>query len=210
MVARVRVGQEGFAALGDPDHRPPRDFRRPQHAGVLRIRHDLHAERAADVAGHDIELLGTNVEDLLGKAIADEEHALARRMQEIAVGGRVVARPGAARLERRDRDAVVDDIEADDTGGAGERLLGRLGVAGRPVERRVVRRLRPDLRAGEGGSGVRHRRKRLIRRRRSAPRRRWPGPPSPPPRRPPLRRRSAQCLWQESGAADRTSHGRAT
>ncbi len=97
-----------------------------------------------------------------GKAVADEEHALARRVQEIAIRRRVVARPCAARLDRRDRNAVVDDVEADDARGAGECLLGCGGIAGGPVEGDVVRRLRPDLRAADGLAGVGHRGKRLI------------------------------------------------
>ena len=52
MVAALRVGLEGLAAIGDPFHRPLQFARRPGHQPFLGIDDLLAAEAAADIGRH--------------------------------------------------------------------------------------------------------------------------------------------------------------
>ncbi len=55
VVAAMRVGEKGFAALAGPFHRAPELLRRVQHQPLLGIEKQLHAETAAHVGRHHAE-----------------------------------------------------------------------------------------------------------------------------------------------------------
>ena len=92
--------------------------------------------------------------------------ALGRGIERRAAAGRVVIADGVARLHRIDHDPVVEEIEADDARGLGERGVGRLGVAGVvvPVEHDVAGDMVEQLRraGADRGFGVGHRRQRVV------------------------------------------------
>ena len=75
VVAAVAVGHEAARALVGPFDRAPERARRMQHADIFGKRRRLHAERAADIAGQDADLLGLDLEDLRHVAL-HAEHAL--------------------------------------------------------------------------------------------------------------------------------------
>ena len=79
-VAAVMVGDEAAGALVGPFHRPAEHLRGMQDADIFRIGGGLHAERAADIAGEDAELLGLGAEDV-AHHVLEAEYALAARMQ---------------------------------------------------------------------------------------------------------------------------------
>ena len=97
-------------------------------------------------------------------------YSVQRPVRGIVVGDR------GARLHRCDDDAVVHDGQPRDVRGRGEQRIGRRLVADPPVERDVVRHVRPDQRRarlgrrGEIGDGG----LRCRSRPRSVPRRRAP------------------------------------
>ena len=120
----------------------------------------LHAERAADIAGEHVHLLGVDVEHLRDVAL-HAEHALRGDMQREAPV--IVGADRGARLHRVDHDAAVDDLEARDMRGLGERgrdLLARRRSDNRARRCRALRHrapARPGLTASSGlvtaGSG---------------------------------------------------------
>ena len=67
VVAAVLVGDEAFATVGGPLHRPPETLRRPEHEHVLGIRAAPHPEAAANFAGDDTEMAVRHAEDLIGE-----------------------------------------------------------------------------------------------------------------------------------------------
>ena len=53
----VRVADEMLAAVGAPDHRTAEPTRDLEHKRIFAVDEGLRAEAAADVAGHDPQLL---------------------------------------------------------------------------------------------------------------------------------------------------------
>jgi hypothetical protein len=125
LITAVVIGQEAFAAVGGPLHRPAEPPRRPQHQHLLGIGVDLHAEAAAHVRRHHAQPLARQAEHVVGKLIAQAVHTLARGVERVTAARARVETDGAARLDRADRDAVVDQPQAHHVIGPGERRLGR-------------------------------------------------------------------------------------
>ena len=64
VVAAVIVGHEARRALVGPFHRPAERARGVQDADIFRIDLRLHAERAADIAGEHVHLVGRHLHDV--------------------------------------------------------------------------------------------------------------------------------------------------
>ncbi len=160
VVAAMAVGYEAARALVGPLHRHPERARRMQRADIFGIDRGLHAERAADIAGDDMDL-GRLDAHHLGHHAAHPHHALGGRIKRKAPV--LVLRQRGARLHRIDHDAVVDEPQPRHMGGPPERLRHQRAVAIVIVERDIVgdvivekRRARPHrlLRIGDGGEGI--------------------------------------------------------
>ena len=150
----MHVAQESFAALGDPLDRPAEGARRPQQQRVFGIDEVLGAEAAADVGRDDAQTLARQAENVLAQHVAHRVNALARDMERVAAIGEGGHR--AARLQGAADEAVVDEVEANRAGGAGEGGVGRRAIARFPVEGEV------------GGDLVPHQRRAGLQRRRDA------------------------------------------
>lgn len=144
VVATLGVGQEGFLPLGDPLDRPADLLGRPGHQDMLRVEKDLHPEAAADVLGDDANPVLRHLEDRSGELRADEVRALRGGMEHEAAVALLVVADGAARLHRVDDQPVVDQLDRDRLVGLGEGRVDALGIALRPIETDVARRLVPD------------------------------------------------------------------
>ena len=114
--------------------------------GVFGIYEALHAEAAADIMGDDADLLGGDVEHVLGEDVADADDALAADGEGVAMGGVELAECGADFHGGR-CNAVLDDAQAGDMGGGREGGAGGGAVPDLPVEELVGAGLGPD----EGG-----------------------------------------------------------
>jgi hypothetical protein len=160
----VLVGHETFAAIRRPLHRAPDALRRPQDEHVLGIHAAAHAEAAADLAGHDAQVALRRLQNLLGDRTAQAIRALDAGVERVAAGAPVELADGAARLHRRRRHAVDDEVDLRDMGRTGERALDRVAVARLPHEGHVVGRVVPHgRRAGACRvRGGRHHGQRLV------------------------------------------------
>ena len=97
MVATLRVGKEGFAAIGDPLHRPLQLACRPGHERFLGIDDLLAAEAAADIGGDHAQLA-------LGNAENQHPDQHPRNVRKLGRGiERVVARRGVVLGQGRPR-----------------------------------------------------------------------------------------------------------
>ena len=146
VVAAVGVGHEGVGALGGPFDRAAELLRRPQHQDVLGVQKQLHAEPAADVAGHHPDAVFRDMEDALGQQVAQEVRALGRAPQRVGVLAGIVFADGAARLHRIDDDAVVDKLDPDPVARLGHRPLDGGAVAQFPIEAEIAPHLVPHRR----------------------------------------------------------------
>ncbi len=162
MVAAVIVGQEAPGTFVGPFDRPAKRARGVQRADIFRIGAAFHAEGAADIAGHNANLLGRNVEQR-GDCRAQAEHTLAADMQGEAPGCRIVFGDRRTRLHGIDHDAAVDDVEAGDVGGAREGFGDLFAVAIMKIEWNVVRDIVIDARRVVCGGRIQpHYRRQMI------------------------------------------------
>ena len=145
VVAAVAVRHEARRALVGPFHRTAEQFRGVQDADVFRIDRRLHAERTADVAGEDVHLVRRGLHGA-GHAGLQPHHALADRMQRVALFGLVVFADGGAGLHRVDDQPRVENFQLHLVRGAGEGGGHLLGVAVVIVERDVVGDILEDRR----------------------------------------------------------------
>ena len=151
VVAAVAVGDEAAGALVGPFDRAAERARGMQHADIFRKRRRLHAERAADIAGEDADLLGLDVEDFRHVA-PHAEHALRGDVQREASARGIVDADRRARLHRVHHQAAVDELEPRDVRGLGEGGGHLLGIAVVIIERDVARALvMEERRAGARG-----------------------------------------------------------
>ena len=122
-----------------------------EQSRIFRVGRALHAERAADIAGHDPHLRRLDAEQL-GHLVLEAKHALAAGVERRAVGRLVVVADRRARLHRADDDAVADQAQLGHEGGLGEGLvhLGHDAIeeVGADIVRHVVEH---DGCAGLGG-----------------------------------------------------------
>ena len=92
--------------------RTARPRRRAAHyGGLLRIKEDLHAERAADVAGDHAQLLAAGLHYRIGNLAVEVVRALAGRVERRSPARRVVLGERRARLDRVRHQAVVPELE---------------------------------------------------------------------------------------------------
>ena len=82
----------------------------------------------------------------VAQRVARARGHLARQPQRQPVGRGVVGRERAARLHRRRREALIDEVERDDMRGLGEGGVSRRGVAVPHLRGDVAGRGRPDQR----------------------------------------------------------------
>ncbi len=150
VVAAMRVGEEGFRAVGGPLHRPAHLARRPQADDLFRIDEDLRAETAADIRRDDPQLVLRRHADEGGDDQTRDMRVLRGIPQRQIVGAGVVFGQRRARLHGVRHQPVVDDVELGDVLGVGESGLGRLGVAEVPLVDRVVGDVGMDLRRALG------------------------------------------------------------
>ncbi len=162
VVARLVIGDEALGPPGDPAHRPAEPARRPGDHRLFGIVLALVAEAAADI-GRDHAQRRLGQAELLRHQAADVMRHLRRRIERPSPGERVGHRGGGARLDGGAGDAVVDEVDLDDMGGAGEGAVHRRRVAARPAEGDIARRVGVDgLGLQQRGRRVRHRGQRRV------------------------------------------------
>ena len=179
MVATVRVGEEGFAAVGGPLDRTLDALARPHQRRLLVVEEDLRAEAAADVGRDDAHPVLGDAEHERAHQQALDVRVLVRDVQRVALVGRVVRRVARTRLDRVRDQAVVAERQLADVRRVAERGIDRRLVAAAPhvadvvgrdaVDRfaaRVLRRRRVDDRLQLVVRDVDHRRRvaRLVER----------------------------------------------
>ena len=150
-IAPVRRRQELLDPLGRPFHRALQLARGVGRDDVLGVETGLHAEAAADIANDDAHLLRRDAEHRAAERIACPGGHLAGEAQRQPIARRVVAGERAARLHRRWRQPLIDEVERDDMGGGFEGGIGRGSVAVPHLRHDIASRRRPDeRRAGSG------------------------------------------------------------
>ena len=144
-IAGLRVGEEAFRPLANPFNRLAKVLRSEGAKGVFFVLHDFHAKAAADIRrmnaqpfGFDLQRPGDAATHCVGALTADPGLP--------PFGFAVIADQDAARLHRRDDQALVDDAGADDMRGGGEGGLGLLLFADGPVVALVSGRFRMEFR----------------------------------------------------------------
>ena len=150
LVAAVEVGEERFAAVRDPFHRPPDPPRRPQHGDLLGVEAALGAEAAADVARDDVDAVRRHLEDVLREELPDAVRVRGRGDEPPARFAAVERADAAARLERVAGDPLVQDAQPRDVRRIRERGGGLRAVAELVLEADVVGPPRPDRRRAVG------------------------------------------------------------
>ena len=168
-IARLVVAEKCFRAARHPVHRPAELFGGDQLRNVFGIGAGLQAESATDIVSKDAQPLLGDLHDDRDR-IAHRRRALRADAQRVAVGCRIVARGGAARLHGGDRHPLIGHGDAGDKSRAREDIVDapRVGLrilrqAG-PIDGEIAGDFRPDLRraGSERGAGVDHGRQRLI------------------------------------------------
>ena len=117
----MAVGQEAGRALVGPFHRAAQRLRRMQDADIFGIVDVLHAERAADIGGQQVDLLVRHLQQVLGEVGAVAGDALGRNLNRVALARLVVGGERRARLHRHHGDAGIDDVELGHMRGARRR-----------------------------------------------------------------------------------------
>ena len=146
VVAAMGVGEEALAALPGPLDRPAEPLGGEQADALLGVDEDLGAEAAADVGRDHPELVLGRHADERRDHEARDVRVLARGVEREGVGGAIVLADRGARLDRVRHQAVVDQLDRGDVGGAGDRLVDRRRIAELPLVDRVPRDLVVDLR----------------------------------------------------------------
>ena len=162
-VASVACRQEFVDALGSEPDGTPELARRKGDDDILGIQARLHAEAAPDVADEHAHVVAAAAEHF-ANLVAKAGRRLATDPERETAGGRVMRRERRARLDRRRRDTLVDEVQRHDVRSARE---GRFRIASIAVSRHaghVVRRAGNDD-SGTGGDrrvDVDHRRQRVV------------------------------------------------
>ena len=107
MVAAMRVGQEGLAALGRPLDRPADALAGPDQRRLFRIQEDLRAEAAADIGRDDAHLAFGQAQHEGAHQQPLDVRVLVGHVQRVGVVVPRVVRVGRARLHRVGDQAVV-------------------------------------------------------------------------------------------------------
>ena len=146
VVTTVRVGEEGFRALGDPFHRTADFLGCPDADRLFGIDEDLRAEAAADIRCDHAELVLGRDADEGGEDETRDVRVLARRVERELVLPCIIVANRGTRLHGVRHEPVVDDVELGHVRSFGERRVHRVLVAEVPLVDRVVRRFVVDLR----------------------------------------------------------------
>ena len=147
MVAAMRVGQEGLAALGRPLDRPADALAGPDQRRLFGIEEDLRAEAAADVGRDDAHLRFGQAEHEGTHQQPLDVRVLVGHVQRVALVVPRVLRIRRARLHRVGDQPVVGELQRGDMRRLGEGRVHRVLVAVAPVVADVVRHVVVDCRA---------------------------------------------------------------
>ena len=162
VVAAVRIGQEGLAAVGGPLDGAVQLPRRPGERHVFRVQEDLGAEAAAHVGGDDTHLVLRQAQHESRHQQALHVRVLVGHVQRVLVGGAVVGTDGRAGLHRIGHQAVVAEGDLRDLGRAGEHRVDRGLVADGPLVAAVVRRSVVQGRGLGSIAHIHHRRQHVV------------------------------------------------
>ena len=163
VVAAVRVGEEGLAALGGPLDRAPDAPARPDERRLFRVQKNLRAEAPAHIGRYHAHLVLRKPEDEGRHQQPLDVWVLARHVQGVRI---VRARIGGicgARLDGVRNQPIVDQREPRDVRRLFEGRIHRAGIADRPGVAEVIGRLAVHRSlAARCGFGVTHNRQRLV------------------------------------------------
>ena len=162
MVAAMRVGEEGLAAVGRPFDRPLQLLRSPGADRFFRIDIDLRPEAAADIGGDNPELGFRNAQHEGTDHKPRQMRVLRGGEQRVGLVDGVVFRHGGTRLHRVRNKTVVPHFQLDHRGSLGQRGLGGGLVAKLEIEIHVVRHVLVDLHAFGGGGQINDRSQDLV------------------------------------------------
>ena len=154
MVAAVRGRDVVLTPRLHPLHRPADLLGQRGHEHVLGVEVDLRPEAAADVrrdAAHLVSGIPNTNAVISSRMMCG---VCERHPDRVAARARVVCRRGAAHFHRRRDQSLVDEPLLDDDVRLGERLVGRVGVAARPVHHDVAGRVLVQLRCAVGDRGL--------------------------------------------------------
>jgi len=140
VIAGLGIGDEALAPRRHPLDRAAESLRRPRHDRLLRVVLALVSEAATHVRrDHPHAALGKT--ELNGHGAPDEVRDLRRGIERERTVDGIGDGDDGARLDGGSGQPVVDQLEADGARGPGERRLDRRGVAARPAEADVSRRV---------------------------------------------------------------------
>ena len=114
MIAAMILGEEEFAALGLPTHRPREFPRRIENQCFFRIRRDPRAEAAAHIGNQNSKAVLRDVQHFAREHAPHQMRRLATGMQCQLIALVIVNSDRNARLHRVGHDPVVDEREAHD------------------------------------------------------------------------------------------------
>ena len=146
IVAPMRVGLEGFRALGRPFHRALQAAGGKAGQHVLSIQEQLHAEATADIGCDDAEMIFRHVEDAAREKLPYQPRPLGIGVQRPFAADRIKIRHRRAGFHAGHYNAVIHYSQARDMRSLGEKRIGLVLVADMPIKACIVRRARPDLR----------------------------------------------------------------
>ncbi len=152
MVAGLMVGQETFAAGGDPFDRPADAPGRPQRQYMLRIDEVLCAEATPDIRRNKSDRAGRHPQ-CAGGVVARAMNALARDIARVPATIGIPKTNDTARLHWIGDDPVIVEIELDQMGRCREPRVDRGGVSCPPIEADISRDFRGNFRRASGASG---------------------------------------------------------
>ena len=155
LLASLRIGQERLDAARRPAHRPRQPARCPQHQHILGERVVAHAERAAALPRHDMDVVRLGMQHRQ-QPLAQAVRGLGADAQMIAALRLVEPCERRARFHRDHRHARDREPPLDHMPRPGECRLHRLFVALLDEERDVaIRHLVPHLGSARRESGGR-------------------------------------------------------
>jgi len=146
VVAAMRVRHKALDPLGGPFDRLFELGCRPGDDRLLGVMKDLRAKAAADIGCDDPQFRLGDVQHEGAHQQTDDVRVLAGRIERVLAGRAVEIADGGARFHRVGDEAVVDEVELDDTRRLGERRVDHRRVAEMPVVADIARDFREYLR----------------------------------------------------------------
>ena len=162
VVAAMRVGKEGLAAVGRPFDRTLQLLRYPGADCFFRIDINLRSEAAADIGGDNAELGFRNAQHEGTNHKPCQMRVLRGGEQRVGLVDGVIFRYCGTGLHRVWNKTVVPHFQLDHGGGVCQRGLGGGFVAKLEIEIHVVRHILVDLHALGGGSQINNRCQDLV------------------------------------------------